>query len=43
MTPDELIGQGIEVAFAFFALGLLMMFAWGMLLGFVGWMRSFLG
>ena len=40
MSP---LDPGMEVAFGFFALGLLLTFAWGVLLGFVDWMRRFLG
>lgn len=43
MTPADLLDQGVRVAFAFFALGILLAFSFGLLLGFVGWMRSFLG
>lgn len=35
--------MAVGVAFAFFALALLLMFAWGLLLGFVDFMRRFLG
>jgi hypothetical protein len=37
------IDAGMKVAFGFFALGLSMTFAFGVLLGFVDWMRRFLG
>lgn len=43
MTPEDLLDKGVEMAFGFFALSFLMVFAWGILLGFVAWMRSFLG
>jgi len=43
VTPDVLLGQGVQVAFSFFALAFLMVFAWGLLLGFVDFMRRFLG
>lgn len=43
MTPDDVLDLGVQMAFGFFALALLMAFAWGLLLGFIDWMRRFLG
>jgi hypothetical protein len=43
LTPSELLDQGVAVAFGFFALGFLLVFAWGLLLGFIDFMRRFLG
>lgn len=37
------IEDGVQVAFSFFALGLLLTFAFGVLLGFVDFMRRLLG
>lgn len=37
------INSGMQVAFGFFALGFLFTFAFGVLLGFVDFMRRFLG
>jgi len=37
------LDDGMAVAFGFFALGLLMVFAWAVLLGFVDFVRRFLG
>lgn len=43
MTDADLLDMAVGFAFGWFALGFLMIFAWGILLGFVRWMRSFLG
>lgn len=37
------LDAGMTVAVGFFALGLLLVFAWGVLLGFVDFVRRFLG
>lgn len=41
--PFDGINSGVQVAFAFFALGLLMIFAWGMFLGIVHFIKRILG
>jgi hypothetical protein len=43
VTPEDVLAMGVQVAFDFFALGLLMAFAWGVLLGFVDFVRRILG
>lgn len=43
MTADELLGRGVELAFGFFAVGFLFVFCAALLLGFVDFMRRFLG
>jgi hypothetical protein len=43
VSPEDVLGQGVQVMFSFFALGLLLVFVWGVLLGFVDFMRRLLG
>ena len=43
MTPGELLDQGVQVAFGFFALAFLFMFCAALFLGFIDFMRRFLG
>ena len=43
MTHEELLDMAVGFAFGWFAVGFLMVFAWGLLLGFVSWVKDFLG
>jgi hypothetical protein len=43
VTVYDGLGAGVQVAFGFFALTFLLTFAFGVLFGFVDFMRRFLG
>ena len=43
MTDAQLLDLAVGFAFGWFALGFLFIFFSGVLLGFVRWMRAFLG
>lgn len=43
MTTAEKYEAGMTVAFGMFAVGLLWLFIIGVFMGFIAWMRSFIG